>query len=1082
MTHCLPSVSGGNLRLLTAWLVAISSVGAQTTQGLISGQVYDRQTGAPVPAVVECYQYSADQAHQTISSRRAVTNQQGFYALPFLTPGVYRIRAESPEYQAQELYEVEVRVAAQISMNLAMSPKKTLWNDVSEGRVPLADEVSVVHFFAADVEKLDSATIQILTQRTMSMQSTLSYVIDPDQLSGLPLSGHNVYELLLFQPGVTAGLSVNGQRSTSATLLLDGLETNTLLGPEFVHEYRVSTNNFSAEYGRATGFVANAITRSGSNAFHGLLFGYLNNQVLNANAFQSNKNGFPRQEHREVRPGFSVGGPLIKNKSFFFAGYEHFHSRTAEYPFTFQVPVLENLRRCPQTAGSQARALLERFPPPLVKAETAAPCDNLSAPYRLAIPIVINREFGLMRVDQLLRGGRNRLMARATIDRETDPYAIFSLYPEFTSPGKSGNYSAGLNFVASLSSNTTTEVRLGWLRSTNSLPRQHPEVPTLVTGVDGGKLYPQGISLPGISDLITTFQSRGESFEFGDSTIAVQGRHVITMGGSFYFRFSRTSSAYFQSGTYQFRDLQSFAQDRASSFSVSLGRDSVSAGGPFSQPQPSREYNRKQFYGFVQDSYRVSPRLGFDFGLRYDSFGTDNNKGAQDTYINLDRGTSVRDGLPTAQFVYSSACCRSSYSPSRSDWAGRVGLAYDVTGAGKHVFRAAYGIFYDPQPDLSTANNNVEVVTFFSKTDYITPSYSQLRLDSLSALASVPIPYLPQPLLIDRHLLAPRVQAWFAGFQHLLSSNLTFEINHTGAIGRRLFTSDIVNRQNASGTDDSRLNPSLPDILYRSNSGYSDYNALTALTRYRSSRVLFQLAYTLGHSIDNQSAPGAVFVRQFDTKLDRGNSDFDQRQNLVLYSVLRGPSFNKSGWLATLLRGWQVSGLMAFRSGFPYSLNADGVPGARPCNSNSMPGNDPMLLNNRPSLVGGISPVLSSPIPVPGGVQLLNPAAFCRPPSDTPGNLGRNSLRGPGSRAIDSSIGRSFALHWLGETAKIQVRADLFNVFNHANLGNPQVAATAFGTFGQAFYGTQAAPPGSVSIVPLDEVPRRIELQLRIYF
>jgi len=114
-------------------------------------------------------------------------------------------------------------------------------------------------------------------------------------------------------------------------------------------------------------------------------------------------------------------------------------------------------------------------------------------------------------------------------------------------------------------------------------------------------------------------------------------------------------------------------------------------------------------------------------------------------------------------------------------------------------------------------------------------------------------------------------------------------------------------------------------------------------------------------------------------------------------------------------------------------------------------------------------------------VQLLNPAAFCNP-GDTPGQLGRNSLRGPGFWNVDASIGKAFKLRWLGENGGMQFRADLFNVLNHANLGNPQIAQTGFGTFGQAFYGMHAAPPGSVSVVPLDEVPRRIELQLRVYF
>jgi hypothetical protein len=214
-----------------------------------------------------------------------------------------------------------------------------------------------------------------------------------------------VYQLLSFQPGVTSGpaggsaLSVNGQNSS--LFLLDGVGSPmiagsgvsnptalgaqfnspipAILGPEFVQEYRVSTGDFSPEFGRTTGFVANAITKAGSNEFHGLAYFYLDNEVLNANPFQSNADGFPRQGFHELQTGASASGPLEPNKTFFSAGYEYFRSRTLNYPFDFQVPILANFLNCPQTANSQALALLERFPPPLVQAPQGPPCDNLRA-------------------------------------------------------------------------------------------------------------------------------------------------------------------------------------------------------------------------------------------------------------------------------------------------------------------------------------------------------------------------------------------------------------------------------------------------------------------------------------------------------------------------------------------------------------------------------------------------------------------------------------------------------------------------------------------------------------------------------
>jgi hypothetical protein len=1066
-------LSRRQLCVLTAMVLGDSTCSGQTTQGIISGRMLDSVTGNPVPSAQIFYANSSSEVELS-----ALTNDLGYYGLPLLSPGTYRIRATASGYQTQETYELELHVASRIELDFWLRPLTDVWEAGQYRSVFLPGSKAVVSFFGPDVDATYSLSVDPPPGADGRLDSTLSYVIDPEQLSNLPLSGRNVYDLLLFQPGVTAGLSVNGQRPSSGLFLLDGLNGNTSFGPEFVQEYRVSTNNFSAEFGRATGFLANAITKSGSRSFHGLGYGYLDNEILDANAFQSNKNGFPRQEHRELHAGVWASGPIVANRSLFFVGYEDYRTRTKEYPFTFRVPVLESFEDCSASSGSRALALLERFRPPVVPAQGTPGCNSLSAPYSVSIPIAINRGFGIARVDNLFRNGKDRFMVRAVTNRETDPYAIPSLYPAFTSAANTGNYSFGADYVAALTPSATAEIRLGWLRSTYSLPRPDPEVPTLITGADAGRLFPQGISLPGLSDSIGDDRSRTDEVELGENMILVRGRQVVKLGGGAYF--DRNSNyAGFPSATYQFADLQSFAEDRAQSVTVLLSRQSVLAGGPLEPPIYGNSYKRNEFYGFVQDSIRASPRLGFDFGVRYDAFGAPATAVTPDAYIGLGPGSSTQERLRGAALVFDGSCCRSSFRPDRTDWAGRLGVSYDLTGAGKHVFRAAYGVFYDPQPGFSTTANNQEVVGFVSPTGTLTPNYMQLHLDMLSGLIKIPITNDPQLVLINNSLRAPQVQSWFAGFQEFLSNNFSLEISHTGAVGGRLITGDTVNRPDASGTDESRLNPNLPNISYFSNSGYSQYTALTTVARYHSRSLLLQAAYTWGHSIDNESSPLGIFTRQFDNRLDRGDSDYDERQNLVLYSLWQVPVVGKRGWQRAAFAGWQVATLMGFRSGFPYSLLASIFP---PCGGSTAASKAPILMTNRPNLVGGISPFLPRPVPVPGGVRMLDPAAFCDPGVDTPGNMGRNSLRGPGFRNIDASIAKSFQASWLGDSGRIQFRADLFNAFNHANLGNPQIATTGFGTFGQAFYGIGAAPPVSVSVVPLDETPRRIELQLRIYF
>jgi hypothetical protein len=218
----------------------------------------------------------------------------------------------------------------------------------------------------------------------------------------------------------------------------------------------------------------------------------------------------------------------------------------------------------------------------------------------------------------------------------------------------------------------------------------------------------------------------------------------------------------------------------------------------------------------------------------------------------------------------------------------------------------------------------------------------------------------------------------------------------------------------------------------------------------------------------------------FDTRADRGSSDFDQRHNLVFFSVLSLPFRHQRGWKGVLLSNWQIAQIAGFRSGFPFNVivSGDGLlplcPGAPV---------ERELVRPRPSRMPGIDPWLDSPAPVPGGYQLLNPAAFCDPASSL-GTLGRNALTGPGFWNVDFSLAKSFRPGWLGEAGAIQLRADIFNLFNHANLGNPNglLDFGNRGTFGHALLGRQGAQPAFPSQTPLDQLPRQIQVQLKWMF
>jgi hypothetical protein len=329
----------------------------------------------------------------------------------------------------------------------------------------------------------------------------------------------------------------------------------------------------------------------------------------------------------------------------------------------------------------------------------------------------------------------------------------------------------------------------------------------------------------------------------------------------------------------------------------------------------------------------------------------------------------------------------------------------------------------------------------------------------------------------------PYVHSFFLGVQQQITDGWSIDVQGLGAQGRMLVTTDVVNRQDLFHT---RINRTLPtNISYRANQGGSSYYALTGVARYRSGPAIFQMSYTWSHSIDNQTEPlaldlfdfgftggqlgatrsravGSGFLRQFDSRGDRGNSDFDQRQNLTFFSVVELPSARNGPPWTAIFRDWTVSQLAAFRTGFPIS--AFGVFG-------------------RGDLLNPSAAVLETPVPVAGGMKLFNGTAFASATTQpfTLGNSGRNILRGPGLYSIDVSLARSIALPSLGEPARLILRADAYNVLNHANLSTPE-SSLLNPRFGEARFGHAGRQAGFPSVSPLNETGRQILLGIRIEF
>lgn len=1074
-------------------LVCAAAARSQTTQGLISGQLLNSVTGQPIA-----------QASVTFSSAftdlagAAESDASGRYYLPLLSPGAYRIRVTAPAYQSQEVQELQLTVAARIELDFRLRPLSDVWESGQYRSVFLPGQNTILPFYGPDVDPSKSGSFDAQKGRREPLESTVSEVIDSDELNNLPLEGRDVYALLVTQPGVTSdsatgrglGLSVNGQRPSSSNYLLDGLENDNYLitgplvtvAPEAIQEYRISTNNFSAEYGRTSGFLANAITRAGGEQFHGVVYFYLENEALNGNAFQQNLIGAPRSIDKQDQPGFVVGGPVLKNRLFFSSSYEYLRSRGTGTPYPFDLPTPTFLSFT--GTNSLARQLLTEFPSPV----TNAAGNTLTQIDMLAPPVGVNRILAIERLDYSPAGGKDRLMARVLINRLTEPDFIWSPYKSFVSPLIENTVAAGGSYIHTFQADLTNEARLSYSTDQLGWNRPHPEIPTLTTSdaysVDA--LQYSGVTLPG-SPAFYSYQNNNNTWEALDNLIWTHGRHLVTVGGGVLWRGSNGYLTAGQDGQYFFGNILDFALGTPSYLEAAIDRSTLPA---IQQPNPNRTYNYGQDYLFAQDTFKLTRRLTVNYGIRYEFYGGAENTGAvKDTLIQLGAGSTLAQQLVGAALEEPTGSGNEQIFGSSNDFEIRTGAAYDLFGTGRTLLRGGFGTFYDRPFDNLWENvreNNLilPVIPLSGATNFLAPLPTALAAFQGQTFSSS----FPDLTLVDPNLRNGRVKSYFAGVEQEITNNLTLEVNGLGSYGRALVTTDVINRAfSTPATPDGRYNSSLPNIAYRANQGFSDYNALTAVLRYRNSRGMIQGSYTWSHTIDNQSDPltgdffnltftspqtgaaplrRATFSEQFNPNSDRGNSDFDQRQNLVIFSYWNLPEPFAHSKAALPLRNWTAGALAAFRSGLPYTVYGP--------TSGS-------ILNNRADVIDPSRAVFSNPAAVPGGVQLLNMAAFAAAPAGTLGNSGRNAFFGPGFYSLDLSVARAFPLAWLGEAGQFRVRADAYNLLNHANLGQPD-AQLGDPDFGVATYGRLGYPSGFPAVAPLNETPRVIQLSVRVIF
>lgn len=1061
----------------------------QSTHGIISGRVYDEATGRAIAGARVVALYSG-----TDYRNIAVSEHNGWYSLPALSPGGYFLRVTAEGYQSRETNHIELAVSGRMQLDVPLrylgSSKAPAYD---AGFVP--GTPAFVHTYTADVQTTRIDVLTVLSGIPGILDSSLSYVVSPAEVERLPLSGRDLYTTLALQPGVNSyvgtgrglGLTVTGQTPSSINFLLDGVENNnhltsgplTSVVPESMREYRISTHNYSAEYGRTSGAVANAVSHSGLEGWHGLVYSYFKNAALNASGFQESFNGFAPSPLHETELGTSVGGPL-GHKWYFSVPFDYLRYRNRSDSQKFRLPAREFIEASPlDRAGAQ---LLRKY---ALAVAPSAP-DLNSAEVQLTTPIEIDRYTAVPRVDFAPDSeGRHRFFARLSTSQLRQPGLFASPYPDLSAPFRQNGTSIAVGHTYVPGPSISNEVRLARSGDSMRLDRVHSELPFSAAG--------DQVYLPA-SPAAFTFHHSARDTEALDNISLFSGRNIWKFGGGALWRTINEFADLLAGGQYTFDDVARFAEDQPSSLLLTYDR---SRPGEAVKPPFRRQYRYAQYYLFGQQSIRISRRLQVNFGVRYERFGAPRSTGAaRDYLIQPGPGSTIAERLAGASWALSSGDL---YPAQPGDIAVRGGVAYDLLGSGHLIFRGGYGLFYD-RPFDNMWQIVLENRLQFGYSNFALDGHQ--RIDILQPPYSLSATYRPDsyddplaPVMFQQGLQNPRVQQFFAALQQTLPGTGFLELAYAGALGDRLLTTDKINRPfSTSGRTVQNplalINSSLPLVSYRANQGTSSYHALTATLRFLTRRVRGQVAYTWSHSIDLQSEPlagefldfnffnaqgaaqtqVATFTRQFDPQSDRGNSDFDQRHNLVLYAIADLPPAFGATRFSGIFRDWQAAATGAIRSGFPYTVYArpdyyrDGVE---------------TLYNNRPDLE---SPDASRIyMAAPGGRRLLDTSAFGPPPSGAIGSLGRNSFAGPGVVSLDASISRTFKFR-RSESPRLTLRCDAYNLFNHVNLNNPVSTTIGSSQFGYAPYGREEINAGFPLLTPFRESARTLQLMLRLQF
>jgi hypothetical protein len=1099
---------------------------AQSDTGRIAGTITDATNAALQSATVTV------KNEKTGQIRKVTANEQGAYIVTQLGPSSYAVTAEATGMAPAEHTGIILQVGQERTLNIAMQ---------------VASVTTAVQVSGGDLAVLETSS------------AAMSGNVSSREVAELPINGRQISQLYMMTPGaVNFGsgtfddIRFNGRSFEENALRYDGIEAGGIISNnpsniggeingvfrlqasmENVQEFRVDASNYPAEFGTGSGGQISIITKSGGNAFHGSLFEYFRNDALDA---RNEFDGASPSMLRLNQFGGSIGGPIIKDKLFFFAGIETMKQRTA-------VPFVENtisaaVRNAPNCAPGQVpsatavtcinsaiRPLLAAFPTGV--SSTSSPFfdrDNVRERG------VIDEYSGNFRLDYQATD-KDKFYARYNRDQG---YATLPL----NSVG-SGTYesivpqNSVLSYTRIQSATIVNEAKFGFNGSKTRVLGLAPQVPGIdLTGIsialngvqtlDGTS----GYALPsGLLRISTAFNGSAApytnySLSFIDNLTMVRGNHNLKVGVE--VRPQRIKNAILGGTTYTFPNTQAFLNAAPSQILINGNTNDVS---PFTGKGGFFDMRQTFYIGYFQDEWKLRPNFTLSYGLRYEYYSPLKEQNDKVLWFDVPTGTLIPNY--TGDW----------YTMKKTNFAPRLGLSWSPERFNnKTVFRIGGGFFYGPglaEGQTQPAQNDRINRTITSGALLTYPADPK---SILSAGINDPnLQFQPRAYLPD-YRIPERILQYSASVQQQLPGSAVLTVAYVGSQGRNLFLRGITNRitgviQNpttGAGTavrefsvvNGSTVTNRFAEIDTKTSGGNDNYNGLQVLLNRRfSSGLTLGSQYVWSHSIGDSdgSKDARSSSNNYIFTSEHGDNISDVRQSFnlsFLYQIPYGAGkkygSNANALAKGALGGWQIGTLFNARTGLPidieiarqaivYQNKTTGAITTSPVVTNgvvqtnavvNVPGGGQSRNVARPSLVPGVDPYIHN-----NGWLYVNPAAFSMPAPGTYGNLGRNALRGPGINQLDLTLSKKFTIR---EAMNLEFRAECYNILNspvyqvpgYATVSGSQVRlADASGVIqpGQAY--TSAAAGGNfgaltqtVSNTVGSGTNRQFQLALRLTF